>query len=144
MKVPAFLVTFAIEFTNYIKMELTGNNGEIADFILHTMKEKDGYMRRDDLATMLTDKYGWDTDAPDIVLDALENDYSFITRNGEVLRLTKEGDKVARLGVAAYFSKEDTKEKRNEAKEWMSIGKIIFDILIAAASFVLGRCSAGV
>lgn len=120
-------------------MELTGNNGEIADFILHEIKDKGGYIRKDDLATMLADKYGWNTDAPDIVLDALENDYSFITRDGEVLRLTREGDDAANEGVKKHEQKRKFMERTVSMKTLIEIVVALITAFTAIIGLIIAN-----
>lgn len=123
-------------------MELTGKNGEYADFILSKMKVNQGWINMDDILEYLHEKYNYEVE-PEYVLRDLIDDWKFIINDGNILRLTMEGDKAAKSGVADYLGKRGTTEKRNNVKEWMSIGKIVFDIILAAAGFILGRCTAG-
>ncbi len=110
-------------------MELTGNSREIADFILARFKEAEGHLRKEEIDQMLIDEYGWDTDAPDIVLGSLIDDYAFITRQGAVLRLTQEGDKAAKKGIRIY-------EKKRKFMERTVSMKVLLEVIAALATII--------
>lgn len=86
-------------------MQLTGKNAEYADFILSKMMEKGGWISKDEILMSLHDTYDYAAE-PEFVLHDLVDNWKFIIVDGEILRLTKEGDKVADKGVEHYAAKE--------------------------------------
>ena len=127
---------------NRFFMQLTGKNAEYADFILSKMMEKGGWISRDEILMSLHDTYDYAAE-PEFVLHDLVDNWKFIIVDGEILRLTKEGDKVADKGVEHYSMKKRKKELFKDWKDYISVGETLVNIIVALGSFFLGRCSSG-
>jgi len=123
-------------------MQLTGKNAEYADFILSKMMEKGGWISKDEILMSLHDTYDYAAE-PEFVLHDLVDNWKFIIVDGEILRLTKEGDKVADKGVEHYSMKKRKKELFKDWKDYISVGETLVNIIVALGSFFLGRCSSG-
>ena len=80
---------------------MTGKNAEYADFILSKMMEKGGWISRDEILMSLHNTCGYAAE-PEFVLYDLVDNWNFIIVDGEILRLTKEGDKAAKRGSKIY------------------------------------------
>ena len=65
------------------------------------MSDNGGWISRNDILIYLHDTYDY-TAEPEFVLHDLVDNWNFIIMDGEILRLTKGGDKAARKGVAPY------------------------------------------
>ena len=75
-------------------MQLTGKNAEYADLILSKLMDNGGWISKDEILGILHDTYDYAAE-PEFVLHDLVDNWKFIIVDGEILRLTKEGDKVA-------------------------------------------------
>lgn len=121
-------------------MQLTGKNAEYADFILSKMMEKGGWISRDEILMSLHDTYDYAAE-PEFVLHDLVDNWKFIIVDGEILRLTKDGDKAARKGVKRYCRNKKSKESIKDWKDYISVVETLINIIVALGSFFLGRCS---
>ena len=121
-------------------MQLTGKNAEYADFILSKMSDNGGWISRNDILMYLHDTYDYAAE-PEFVLHDLADNWNFIIVDGEILRLTKEGDRAAKKGVALYCKGKEKKELFKDWKDYLSVGETLINIMVALASFFLGRCS---
>ena len=117
---------------NRFFMQLTGKNAEYADFILSKMMEKGGWISRDEILMSLHDTYDYAAE-PEFVLHDLVDNWKFIIVDGEILRLTKEGDKVADKGVERYAAKERFWDRTVKMKAVVSI----ISALIAAIGVLI-------
>lgn len=121
-------------------MQLTGKNAEYADFILSKMMEKGGWISRDEILMSLHDTYDYAAE-PEFVLHDLVDNWKFIIVDGEILRLTKDGDKAARKGVKRYCRNKKSKESFKDWKDYISVVETLINIIVSLGSFFLGRCS---
>lgn len=123
-----------------IFMQLTGKNAEYADLILSKLMDNGGWISKDEILGILHDTYNYAAE-PEFVLHDLVDNWKFIIVDGEILRLTKEGDKAAKKGVAQYCKGKEKKELFKDWKDYLSVGETLINIMVALASFFLGRCS---
>lgn len=112
---------------------------KVADKVLHLLAEHDGRMNVTDLYYLFTEKERND--------GTLDNAISLLFRkglmveNGCLYELTDDGEEVMNVGITSWVKKQKGKRKVAEWMAKLSLVKIVIDIIIAVASFVLGRCS---
>ena len=74
---------------------------EIGEFILAFLQQHSNHAERSELQQALYDRFGWNSSEPDYMLQSLATDWHFIEPWGTTqLKLTNEGDKAARRGLA--------------------------------------------
>lgn len=112
---------------------------KVADKVLHLLAEHDGRMNVTDLYYLFTEKERND--------GTLDNAISLLFRKGLMLEngclyeLTDTGEEVTDVGLTSWVKNQKGKKKVAEWMAKLSLVKIVVDIIIAVASFVLGRCS---
>lgn len=113
-------------------MQLTGKNAEYADLILSKLMDNGGWISKDEILGILHDTYDYAAE-PEFVLHDLVDNWKFIIVDGEILRLTQEGDKVADKGVECYAAKERFWDRTVKMKAVVSI----ISALIAAIGVLI-------
>ena len=116
---------------------MTEKQIRIADRLLRILVEHDGRVNKDSARSLLLKEFTERMDKIDInfVLDTLIDDYKLVSLLGEGwLRLTPEGEKMARRGMKNYHLKITIKEQIKDA------GKVIGAVssVVAIVSFLLG------
>lgn len=116
---------------------MTDRQTAIADRMLALLAEHDGRFNKDEASSMLRKEFTERLDRIDItlVLDTLMDDYGLIAPIGEAwIRLTPEGETMARRGMKNYQRKLSIKEQFKMA------GKVITAVssVVAILSFLLG------
>ncbi|WP_418707467.1 hypothetical protein [Bacteroides sp.] len=98
---------------------MTEKQIKIADRLLGILVEHDGRVNKDSARSLLLKEFAERMDKIDInfVLDTLIDDYKLVSLLGEGwLRLTPEGEKMARRGMKNYQQKLSIKEWWKESK----------------------------
>ena len=116
---------------------MTERQIRIADRLLGILVEHDGRVNKDSARSLLLKEFAERMDRIDInfVFDTLIDDYKLVALLGEGwLRLTPEGQKMARWGMKNYQRKLSIKEQFKVA------GKVIGAVssVVAIVSFLLG------
>lgn len=116
---------------------MTEKQIKIADRLLGILVEHDGRVNKDGARSLLLKEFAERMDRIDInfVFDTLIDDYKLVALLGEGwLRLTPEGQKMARWGMKNYQRKLSIKEQFKVA------GKVIGTVssVVAIVSFLLG------
>lgn len=132
MEPPARDAWEAFYHLNQNVMQLTGKNAEYADLILSKLMDNGGWISKDEILGILHDTYDYAAE-PEFVLHDLVDNWKFIIVDGEILRLTKEGDKVADKGVERYAAKERFWDRTVKMKAVVSI----ISALIAAIGVLI-------
>jgi len=112
---------------------MTEKQIEIADRLLGILVEHDGRVNKDSARSLLLKKFAERMDRIDInfVFDTLTDDYKLVALLGEGwLRLTPEGQKMARRGMKNY-------QRKLSIKEWWKESKTAA-ILISLVSTLIG------
>lgn len=112
---------------------MTEKQTKIADRLLGILVEHDGRVNKDGARSILLKEFAERMDRIDInfVFDTLINDYNLVAPLGEDwLRLTPEGQKMARRGVKNY-------QRKLSIKEWWKESKTAA-ILISLVSTLIG------
>ena len=123
---------------NRFFMQLTGKNAEYADFILSKMMEKGGWISRDEILMSLHDTYDYAAE-PEFVLHDLVDNWKFIIVDGEILRLTKEGDKATKKGSKKYEKSLEFKEKTVKLKTYLETIGILVTIIGTLLGLLIAR-----
>lgn len=112
---------------------MTEKQIKIADRLLGILVEHDGRVNKDNARSLLLKEFAERMDRIDInfVFDTLINDYKLVALLGEGwLRLTPEGQKMARRGMKNY-------QRKLSIKEWWKESKTAA-ILISLVSTLIG------
>lgn len=112
---------------------MTEKQIKIADRLLGILVEHDGRVNKDSARSLLLKEFAERMDRIDInfVFDTLINDYKLVALLGEGwLRLTLEGQKMARWGMKNY-------QRKLSIKEWWKESKTAA-ILISLVSTLIG------
>lgn len=112
---------------------MTEKQIKIADRLLGILVEHDGRVNKDNARSLLLKEFAERMDRIDInfVFDTLINDYKLVALLGEGwLRLTPEGQKMARWGMKNY-------QRKLSIKEWWKESKTAA-ILISLVSTLIG------
>ncbi len=112
---------------------MTEKQIKIADRLLGILVEHDGRVNKDSARSLLLKEFAERMDKIDInfVLDTLIDDYKLVSLLGEGwLRLTPEGQKMARRGMKNY-------QRKLSIKEWWKESKTAA-ILISLVSTLIG------
>lgn len=112
---------------------MTEKQIKIADRLLGILVEHDGRVNKDSARSLLLKEFAERMDRIDInfVFDTLIDDYKLVTLLGEDwLRLTPEGQKMARRGMKNY-------QQKLSIKEWWKESKTAA-ILISLVSTLIG------
>lgn len=112
---------------------MTERQIRIADRLLGILVEHDGRVNKDSARSLLLKEFAERMDRIDInfVFDTLINDYKLVALLGEGwLRLTPEGQKMARRGMKNY-------QRKLSIKEWWKESKTAA-ILISLVSTLIG------
>ena len=121
-------------------MDLNGKNGEYAEYILKKLYEHEGWISSDELLMAIHDKYDYAV-GPEIVLHGLVDDSKLIIKDGEIYRLTREGDKAARKGVRRYEKKKSFMEKTITMKLFLKVVATLITIIVTLISFFISILS---
>lgn len=116
---------------------MTEKQIRIADKLLQILMEHDGRINKHNACSLLLKEFTERTDRIDIsfVFDTLIDDYKLVALLGEGwLRLTPEGQKMARRGMKNYQRKLSIKEQFKVAGK--AIGAV--SSVVAIVSFLLG------
>ena len=113
---------------------LSAGRGMTSEVIAAVSKLMDngGWISKDEILGILHDTYDYAAE-PEFVLHDLVDNWKFIIVDGEILRLTKEGDKVADKGVECYAAKERFWDRTVKMKAVVSI----ISALIAAIGVLI-------
>lgn len=112
---------------------MTEKQIRIADRLLRILVEHDGRVNKDSARSLLLKEFAERMDRIDInfVFDTLTDDYKLVVLLGEGwLRLTPEGQKMARRGMKNY-------QRKLSIKEWWKESKTAA-ILISLVSTLIG------
>ena len=111
---------------------MTEKQIRIADRLLGILVEHDGRVNKDSARSLLLKEFAERMDRIDInfVFDTLINDYKLVALLGEGwLRLTPEGQKMARRGMKNYQRKLSIKEWWKESKTAASLISLVFTLI---------------
>lgn len=123
----------------------TKKQQEIADRILKDVADQANHVWESDYMSDLQMQYPDNYHDCDYVLQSLVSDYRLLDRyGGGFLRLTPEGMEAAQNGFADTVRKENDVRELPIVEQKLKIIKILIEIAIAIAVFILGRCSSSV
>ena len=122
-------------------MMFTEKQQEIADRILKDLSAQN-FIWESDYMSDLQMQYPQNYHDCDYVMESLIRDYRLLERYGKgYLKLTLEGMKATDVGFINTIKRAETEKRLPIIEHKLRIVKIIIDIAIAIASFILGRCS---
>lgn len=127
------VVPVGARYGEMILYDMTDRQIAIADRLLNILLEHDGRANKHGVRKMLTNEFTERLDTIDItmVFDTLADNYELIAYMGEAwVRLTPEGERMAKNGMKNY-------QRKLSLKEWWK-GSQVAAIITAALSAVVG------
>lgn len=114
---------------------------QMADSILADIYNAGGVTDRNSLVGELYERYDY-SETTDITLMKLQDD-GFIKYEGRFIKLTRQGDKAARISMRRFLDAEKRKERLITIKEIMAIVASALSVGAAIGSFITYLISTG-